>query len=153
MEKIIFAAGCFWGIQYKFKKIQGVTQATAGYTGGHTLDPNYKEVCADQTGHAEAVLVEFNPEEVSLNTLLEHFWSMHDPTQKDRQGVDIGSQYRSAIFYFSDDQYQTCKDSLDKENQKLSGKIQTQLIKASNFYPAEEYHQDYIEKNGASCSL
>ncbi len=149
IEKIIFAAGCFWGVQAYFKKIKGVLKTTVGYCGGHTENPSYEQVCTGTTGHAESVLIEFDNDIVSLDQLLEHFWKIHDPTSLNRQGADIGTQYRSAIFYFDDRQKEIIEKS--KRKQEESGKykfsIVTQIAPATNFYKAEEYHQDYLDKN------
>jgi len=156
MAKATFAAGCFWGVEATFRQLPGVISTRVGYTGGHTADPNYKEVCTDRTGHAEAVEVEFDPAKVGYGDLLKVFWENHDPTQLNRQGPDWGTQYRSAIFYHSPEQAaeaQASKESLEKAH-GYSKPIVTQIIPAVTFYPAEEYHQQYLEKRGlASCHV
>src|SRR4051812_42705520 len=148
MEKAIFAAGGFWGVQNYFAQVPGVVSSIVGYTGGHTEDPTYEEFCSHHTGHAEAVLLEFDPKQVSYETLLRQFFRMHDPTQLNRQGWDIGDNYRSAIFYFDDEQKVTA-EKLKKELQpNFKKSIVTEITKASEFYPAEDYHQKYTEKTG-----
>jgi peptide-methionine (S)-S-oxide reductase len=156
-EVATFAAGCFWGIEATFRKVKGVKYTQVGYTGGDFVDPTYKDVCSGQTGHAEAVEVIFDPSVVSYDKLLELFWAMHDPTTSNRQGPDVGSQYRSAIFYHTEEQENAALAS--KINIQKSGKYQrgivTQIIPAGRFYRAEEYHQQYIEKSGRTggCSI
>jgi peptide-methionine (S)-S-oxide reductase len=155
-EKATFAAGCFWGVEAEFRKVKGVKSTQVGYTGGRTKGPTYKEVCTDLTGHAEAVEVEFDPSEVSYEELLRVFWENHDPTQRNRQGPDVGSQYRSAIFTHSPEQEAAARAS--KEALERSGKhsrpITTEIVPAVEFYRAEEYHQQYLEKRGlAQCHL
>ena len=147
-EKAVFAAGCFWGVQAAFDKIKGVKKTFVGYTGGRTQNPSYKDVCTDETGHAEAVLVEFEPEKVSYERLLEVFWSIHDPTQVNKQGPDTGTQYRSAIFYFDDKQKSAAEKSKKREQKKLKKPIATEISPSKEFYPAEEYHQKYLKKRG-----
>jgi len=150
MDKAIFAAGCFWGVEAAFRKVKGVANTTVGYTGGHTKHPSYKDVCTATTGHAEAVLVEYDPEQVSYDQLLEFFFAFHDPTTLNRQGPDYGHQYRSAIFYRDDQQRDksiTIKEKLDKEG-RFKNPIVTEITQASEFYRAEEYHQQYFEKKG-----
>jgi peptide-methionine (S)-S-oxide reductase len=152
MEKATFAAGCFWGVEAKFRKVKGVLSTQVGYTGGKTKNPTYKEVCEGNTGHAEAVEVEFDPQVISFEKLLEVFWRIHDPTQKNRQGPDIGSQYRSAIFTNNEEQERIAKR--EKELLIQGGKkIVTEIVPAGPFYRAEEYHQRYHEKQGGSCGL
>ena len=153
-EKATFAAGCFWGIEAKFRMIPGVQDAVVGYSGGHTANPTYKDVCTDETGHAEVVEVTFDPAVLSYEKLLEAFWMMHDPTQMNRQGQDVGTQYRSAIFFHTPEQEAIAKKS--KAALEASGKfrrpIATEITAAGPFYRAEEYHQRYLEKRGAaSC--
>jgi peptide-methionine (S)-S-oxide reductase len=149
VEEATFAAGCFWHTEAAFRKIEGVISATSGYTGGGTENPTYEEVCSDQTGHAEAVLVVFDPAKVSYERLLDVFWSEHDPTTRNRQGWDVGSQYRSAIFYHSPAQQAAAVAS--KERLEKSGRyrnpIVTEILPARPFYRAEEYHQRYYEKH------
>lgn len=146
----IFAAGCFWGVQQTFDTIPGVVATTVGYTGGHTEDPTYKEVCQKDTGHAEAVKVEFDSQQVSYTDLLKMFWHMHDPTTKNRQGPDIGSQYRSAIFYYDEEQRRMAEESKRALEQSGAFKrpIVTEIVEAGEFYEAEEYHQKYLQKRG-----
>ena len=150
MEKATFGAGCFWGIEVGFRKIEGVHDVTVGYAGGETDNPTYEEVCTGTTGHAEVVEVFFDPSQVTFENLLEVFWKLHDPTTLNRQGPDIGTQYRSAILYHSEDQLESAKISL--ANQSASGEhinpIVTEITPHRNFYRAEEYHQRYFEKQG-----
>jgi len=153
-EIATFAAGCFWGVEAKFRMIPGVEDVAVGYSGGHTENPNYKEVCTDRTGHAEVVQVTFDPAKVSYEKLVEAFWHMHDPTQVNRQGPDFGTQYRTAIFFHSPEQEAVAKKS--KAALEVTGKfrqpIATEITKAGPFWRAEEYHQRYLEKRGAaSC--
>ena len=150
-EKATFAAGCFWGVQAAFGKIKGIVSTEAGYTGGHTKNPSYVQVCSGNTGHAEAVRIIFDPLVVSYEKLLNMFWKIHDPTQVDRQGPDFGSQYRSAIFYTSLVQKDEALSSKAKMQQNSSIPIATIIARASKFFRAEEYHQKYFEKNGSSC--
>ena len=155
MEKATFAAGCFWGVEASFRKVEGVTSTRVGYTGGTTENPTYSQVCSHRTGHAEAVEVTYDPAKVTYDQLLEVFWKIHDPTQLHRQGPDVGSQYRSAIFYHSDAQKAAAVAS--KERLAQSGKykklIVTEIVPAATFWQAEEYHQQYLEKHGlgAAC--
>jgi peptide-methionine (S)-S-oxide reductase len=156
MEKATFAAGCFWGVENSFRQIKGVSDAQVGYTGGATPKPTYEDVCNGDTGHAEAVEVTFDPAKVSFDQLLTAFWQMHNPTTRNRQGPDIGSQYRSAIFYHSPEQKKAAQASIEKleKNGTLKGPVVTQVAPATEFFRAEEYHQRYLEKNGiASCHL
>jgi len=145
-----FAAGCFWGVEYAFRKVPGVVKTTVGYTGGQTKNPTYEEVCSHTTGHAEAVQIEFDPSKVSYEKLLEAFWNMHDPTSVNRQGPDVGSNYRSAIFYNSPEQEKEAKDLAEKlgKSGKFKRPIVTEIAPAKEFYKAEDYHQQYFEKNG-----
>jgi len=140
--KAAFAAGCFWGVEAKFKEL-GV-ETTVGYMGGYTDNPTYKDVCCGNTGHAETVLVDYNPKEVTYGQLLSAFWKMHDYTQVNRQGPDVGEQYRSAIFYFSEEQKKKAEESMPKD-------AATEITEAGDFWPAEEYHQDYFEKHKGTC--
>jgi len=146
----IFAAGCFWGIEENFRRIPGVIEATSGYTGGEGENPTYKQVCTGRTGHAEAVQVIFDPEKVSYGDLLEAFWAMHDPTQLNRQGWDVGSQYRSAIFCHSAEQRAAAEKSLadQQASKRFPRKIVTEIASAEPFWPAEDSHQRYLEKRG-----
>jgi len=155
-EKATFAAGCFWGVQAAFDKVKGVVKTTVGYTGGSTENPTYKEVCTDKTGHAEAVEVEFDPSQVSYGRLLDRFWEMHDPTTLNRQGPDVGTQYRSAIFCHSPEQKKEAAESRDTlaKSGRFAKPVVTQIVPAAAFYRAEEYHQKYFEKNGGeSCHI
>lgn len=154
-EQATFAAGCFWGVESVFQQVKGVANTTAGYTGGTTKNPTYEQVCSHTTGHAEAVLVEFDPSQVSYDDLLRIFWGSHDPTTKDRQGPDRGSQYRSAIFYHTPEQRQQAealKQQLEQRH-RFKAPIVTEIVPAGEFYPAEEYHQDYFKKHGGQCHL
>ena len=150
MAKATFGAGCFWGIEAAFRRIDGVTDAAVGYAGGHTENPSYREVCSHGTGHAEVVQVEYDPDRVSFETLLDAFWDMHDPTQLNRQGPDVGDQYRSVIFYHTPQQEQLARESKKRlENSGIFNRpIVTTIEKAPTFWRAEEYHQRYFEKNG-----
>jgi peptide-methionine (S)-S-oxide reductase len=155
-EKATFAAGCFWGVEAAFRDVEGVLSTTVGYTGGSTKDPTYEEVCTDRTGHTEAVEVVYDPEVVSYEELLDFFWSIHDPTTKNRQGPDVGSQYRSAIFYHDSEQEAAARARKEKLQSSgiYSREIVTEIVAASEFYPAEEYHQRYFEKQGGGgCGL
>jgi methionine-S-sulfoxide reductase len=149
METAIFAAGCFWGVAEYFSRVKGVIKSESGYTGGITEDPTYEQVCTGDTGHAESVRVIFDPTVVTYERLLQHFWEIHDPTSLNRQGYDIGSQYRSAIFYADPTQEVAAKASLEKmaKSGKYVSKIVTEILPAEEFYLAEEYHQDYLKKN------
>ncbi len=152
--KATFGAGCFWHVEELFSKVKGVTSTAVGYTGGHLENPTYEDVCTDKTGHAEAVQVEYDPNQVSYGDLLKIFWENHDPTTPNRQGPDIGIQYRSAIFFHDSEQEKTAiqsKEKLQNSNQ-FSRDIVTQIIPAKTFHRAEEYHQRYFEKNNLSCS-
>ena len=151
--KATFAAGCFWGVEARFREVKGVKDAISGYTGGKTKNPTYKQVCTDATGHAEAVEVDFDPKIVPYEKLVEFFFSMHDPTQVNRQGPDHGSQYRSAIFYH-DEKQKAIAEKIKAKTEKKLGKVATEITKATSFYKAEEYHQQYYKKNGiAGCGI
>ncbi len=150
----MFAAGCFWGVEEAFRQINGVKSTMVGYTGGTFENPTYEDVCSDQTRHAEAIQILYDPKVVSYEQLLEVFWSIHDPTTENRQGPDIGSQYRSMIAYHTSEQEEVAKKSKEKleGSGRFRKKIVTEIVPASIFYKAEEYHQKYYEKNGGgSC--
>jgi peptide-methionine (S)-S-oxide reductase len=153
-EIATFGAGCFWGVEAAFSRVPGVIEAVSGYSGGRTENPTYKEVCTDETGHAEVVQVTYDPAKVSFENLLEVFWGLHDPTQVNRQGPDFGSQYRTAVFFHTPEQEATAKKSkaaLDASG-KFKRPIATEITAAGPFFRAEEYHQKYLEKRGAtSC--
>ena len=152
MAKATFAAGCFWGVEAMFSHIEGVTATQVGYAGGETKDPTYEKVCTGDTGHAEAVEVEFDPAQVSYESLLEAFWNCHDPTTLNRQGPDVGSQYRSAIFYHDREQETAArksKQALDDSGPHM-GDIVTEIQAAQEFYRAEDYHQQYFDKRGVA---
>jgi len=157
MERAIFAAGCFWHVEDAFSRIKGVVATRAGYTGGHTASPSYKQVSSGMTGHAEAVEIEFDPSIISYEQLLDVFWNVHDPTTLDRQGPDVGSQYRSAIFFVTPEQKARAlasKEKLQSVSQSRGRKIVTEIVPAGPFYPAEEYHQKYFQKTGRhSCAV
>lgn len=155
MEKATFAAGCFWGVEYKFGKVPGVVRTAVGYEGGDKTHPTYREVCEDDTGHAEVVQLEFDPARVAYADLVKFFYGLHNPTQLNRQGPDYGSQYRSAIFYHSPEQKQVAEQVTAELNAaRFGGKIVTQIVPAATFWPAEEYHQKYAEKHpGHHCAL
>ena len=147
MKKAMFGAGCFWGVEYNFSKLDGVNEVLSGYSGGKTPNPTYEQVCNNSTEHAEVVLIEFDESVISYQELLNSFWEKHDPTTLNRQGPDVGSQYRSAIFYFDNEQRNLAQKSLDKLQQKLEKKIVTEITEADTFWKAEEYHQKYFEKH------
>lgn len=151
-----FAAGCFWGVEELFRRLAGVTSTRVGYTGGHTADPTYREVCGGQTGHAEAVEIEFDQSRISYRKLLETFWDNHDPTTKNRQGPDVGSQYRSTIFCHDQEQIKQAEQSkIARDEAGLFGQpIVTEIQSATTFYPAEEYHQRYLHRRSqGGCDL
>ncbi|HEY3875912.1 MAG TPA: peptide-methionine (S)-S-oxide reductase MsrA [Candidatus Kapabacteria bacterium] len=156
LEKATFGAGCFWGVEAEFRKIPGVKRTDVGYEGGHTERPSYRDVCTDKTGHAEVVQVEFDPAEVPYRNLLNVFWENHDPTQVNRQGPDVGTQYRSVIFYHTPEQARIAEET--KRDRSASGRyrkpIATEIVPSQSFWRAEEYHQQYLEKQGlASCHI
>jgi peptide-methionine (S)-S-oxide reductase len=154
LERATFAAGCFWGVEAEFRAIPGVVRTAVGYTGGHTTDPTYRQVCGHRTGHAEAVEVWFDPAQVSYAQLLEKFWQIHNPTTRNRQGFDFGSQYRSAIFTHDEAQQAAAIASRDTEQESRRRRIVTQIGPAAPFYRAEEYHQRFLEKGGrAACAV
>ena len=153
MERATFAAGCFWGVEELFRTLDGVLETAAGYMGGGTQNPTYKEVCSGETGHAEVVDLKFDPTVVNYEQLLEKFWSKHNPTSLNFQGWDVGTQYRSAIFYHSEEQRQIAEQSkavLDSSN-KYPEPIVTEITPAGPFWRAEEYHQQYVRKNKPAC--
>ncbi len=162
-ELATFGAGCFWGVEVTFRNVRGVKDALVGYLGGTLENPTYKDVCTGRTGHAEVVQIEYDPAEVAYDKLLDVFWENHDPTSLNRQGPDVGTQYRSAIFYHTPEQKRLAEES--KERLEASGRfreasgrfrrpIVTEITEASTFYPAEDYHQRYLEKRGlASCHI
>lgn len=156
IEMATFGAGCFWGVEAAFRQVPGVVATTVGYEGGRTTDPTYRDVCSHTTGHAEAVQVEYDPTRVTYDRLLEVFWDEHDPTQLNRQGPDVGDQYRSVIFFHTPEQRAAAEAS--KTAQAASGRhrkpIVTQIVPAETFYRAEDYHQQYLEKRGLStCNI
>ena len=155
MKQATFAAGCFWGIEYAFRRVPGVIDAESGYTGGTVAEPTYHDVCTGRTGHAETVRVTYDPAKVSYGQLLETFWKIHDPTQLNRQGPDVGSQYRSAIFFHDTEQEEAARASLAKldSSGRFSRPVVTQISPAGPFWRAEEYHQRYHEKHGGSCAI
>lgn len=156
LEIAIFGAGCFWGIEAEFRKKEGVLNTSVGYSGGTTKNPTYQDVCSGATGHAEVVRIEFDPVKITYEELVNTFWLIHNPTTLDRQGPDIGSQYRSVIFYFNEDQKEKALESineLEKEN-KYKDSIVTEIIPAREYYKAEDYHQQYFEKRGmVTCRI
>ena len=151
IKKATFAAGCFWHVEEEFRMMEGVKSTTAGYTGGKMDNPTYEDVCSDRTGHAEAIEVEYDPKKISYSELLEKFWEIHNPTTLNRQGLDFGIQYRSAIFYHDEKQKKEALDSkqkLQKTVKYQNKKIVTEIVKASKFFKAEDYHQKYLLKRG-----
>jgi peptide-methionine (S)-S-oxide reductase len=152
IETATFGAGCFWGVEASFQKIKGVTKTTVGYMGGTLKNPTYEDVCTDKTGHTEVVQVEFDNSIISYEELLDVFWDIHNPTQKNRQGVDIGFQYRSVIFYHNREQMSIAEKSKARLTmlKKYKKPIVTEITEAKEFYKAEEYHQDYLNKNKKS---
>ena len=156
MEKATFGAGCFWGVEVRFGQVQGVKETAVGYEGGKLDRPTYKDVCTDRTGHAEVVELDFNPAEVSYETIVRAFFELHDPTTLNRQGPDWGNQYRSAIFFHSPEQEATAKRVIEEltEAKRFRNKIVTEVVPAQTFWRAEEYHQKYLEKRGAvACHI
>jgi peptide-methionine (S)-S-oxide reductase len=154
MAVAMFAAGCFWQVEAEFRQTEGVLATEVGYSGGVTEDPTYREVCTDRTGHAEVVRVEFDPSKISYDALLDVFWSLHDPTTVNRQGPDVGSQYRSAIFVSDAEQKNAAEASKARAQERSRRPIVTEITTATEFYPAEEYHQRYLEKRGlATCRI
>lgn len=156
MEKATFGAGCFWGVEVAFQQLPGVVETAVGYAGGTQENPTYKEVCTDRTGHAEVVEITFDPAKISYSALLDAFFSLHDPTQLNRQGPDWGTQYRSVIFFHSPEQEQIARATIERltKERKFPKPIVTQVVPAQTFWRAEEYHQKYLEKRGAtSCHI
>ena len=158
LQRAMFGMGCFWGAERKFWQLEGVYTTAVGYAGGHTPNPTYREVCSGMTGHTEAVLVVFDPKKASFDDLLKVFWENHDPTQGMRQGNDVGTQYRSGIYYYNDEQRHAAERSRDAFQQRLKaagyGTITTEIVAAPEFYYAEDYHQQYLAKNpGGYCGL
>lgn len=153
-RKATFGGGCFWGVEVAFRNIDGVKDAIAGYSGGSTEHPTYEQVCTGRTGHAESVEVTYDDAEVSYEQLLDAFWELHDPTQLDRQGPDVGTQYRSVIFVHDDEQRAAAEASREGVQQRFDRPVVTQVVEAGPFWPAEDYHQRYLEKRGlASCKV
>ena len=148
MQLATFGAGCFWGVEAAFQNVKGVVSTTVGYTGGTFDNPSYEDVCTGITGHAEAVQIEFDQSVVSYEELLDIFWKNHDPTTLNRQGPDVGTQYRSVIFYHSPEQKEEALASRDRMQSNYKQSIVTEIVPVSRFYPAEEYHQRYFEKQG-----
>lgn len=154
MEKAMFGAGCFWGVEAAFRRVEGVTSTAVGYSGGEKEEPAYREVCSGRTGHAEVVYLEFEPEKVTYRELLDLFWRIHDPCTLNRQGPDVGTQYRSAIYFFSPEQGSAARTSRSEEEAsgRHRGPIVTEITPASRFWMGEDYHQQYLEKRGiAHC--
>jgi peptide-methionine (S)-S-oxide reductase len=152
-KKAIFGAGCFWGVEAAFRQLDGVTRTRVGYAGGATENPTYEDVCSHTTGHAEVVEVTYDPERISYEQLLDVFWAKHDPTQLNRQGWDIGDNYRSAIFFNDEEQHESALKSKAGEQRNWGAPIVTQIEPAQTFYEAEDYHQQYLEKRGrSSCT-
>lgn len=152
MEKAVFAAGCFWGVESIFQQIDGVADTTVGYTGGKTADPTYREICRMDTGHAEAIEIVYDPAKVTYETLLDIFWRAHDPTTLNRQGPDVGTQYRSAVFYYTPEQKASAEKVKTAAQKKWKKPIVTEIAEGGVFYPAEDYHQDYFSKKGIKKS-
>lgn len=154
LEKAVFGAGCFWGVEAAFRNVEGVTATRAGYSGGSHDNPTYKDVCSGRTGHAEVVEVTYDPDKVSYERLLDVFWNDHDPTQFNRQGPDIGAQYRSAIFYLNERQREAAENAKVAQQGRWSRPVVTEITSASTFWEAEDYHQQYLEKRGmATCRI
>ena len=152
--KATFAAGCFWGVEEAFRNLPGVASTAVGYEGGTMKNPSYEDVCTDRTGHAEVVEVDYDPQKVTYDELLDTFWANHDPTTKNRQGPDVGTQYRSVIFYHSPEQETAARRSRDRAQERFRKPIVTEITPATEFYRAEEYHQQYLAKRGLShCHL
>jgi peptide-methionine (S)-S-oxide reductase len=152
IQKALFGAGCFWGVEEHFRTIKGVTKTEVGYSGGNTKNPTYESVCYDNTDHAEVLLVEFDEDLISYERLVDEFWKCHDPTTLDRQGPDVGRQYRSVIYYYNDTQKNIANKSKEKQQENFLNNIVTEISYVGIFYKAEEYHQKYIQK-GNSCAI
>lgn len=152
MEKAMFGAGCFWGVEEAFRTMEGVKDTKVGYSGGATENPTYEQVCTDRTGHAEVIYIEFDPAVVSYEQLLDKFFTIHDPTQLNRQGPDVGKQYRTAVFFYSPEQEKAAKEKIEQlgKSGKFREPIATEVTPAAKFYPAEEYHQRYLQKRGVN---
>jgi peptide-methionine (S)-S-oxide reductase len=154
IETASFGAGCFWQVEVEFRNTPGVVDAVVGYMGGNVENPTYEQVCTDRTGHAEVVEVKFDPDEISYEQLIDVFWGLHDPTQMNRQGPDVGTQYRSAIFVNSDEQREVAEASRERAQEGYDRPIATTIEPANSFWPAEDYHQRYLEKRGlATCRI
>ena len=152
IQKALFGAGCFWGVEEHFRTIKGVTKTEVGYSGGNTKNPTYESVCYDNTDHAEVLLVEFDEDLISYELLVDEFWKCHDPTTLDKQGPDVGRQYRSVIYYYDDIQKNIANNSKDRHQESFQNNIVTEISHVDIFYKAEEYHQKYILK-GNSCAI
>ena len=150
ISKLILGAGCFWGVEVLFEEMSGVKKVISGYAGGHTENPTYESVCYNNTDHAEVLQVEFDDEIINFENIVEEFWKCHDPTTLDRQGPDVGRQYRSVIYYFDDSQKNIAESSMQKHQPSFNNMIVTEISKADTFYRAEEYHQKYIQKRALS---
>jgi len=155
INKATFGAGCFWGVEMRFREMEGVSDATVGYMGGHVDHPSYQQVCTDRTGHAEVCQVAFDPARISYEALVRAFFGLHDPTQVNRQGPDVGTQYRSVVFYHDDAQRETAERVRREitESGRYAQPIATSVEPAAAFWPAEDYHQQYLAKNGGSCAI
>jgi peptide-methionine (S)-S-oxide reductase len=153
MKKILLGAGCFWGVEHKLSKLSGVLRTEVGYAGGEKNNPTYQEVCTDQTGHAEVVLVEFDQTKISLSMLLDEFFKLHDPTTLNRQGPDVGTQYRSVIMVYEKEQINLANEAIKRHSPRFKNPVVTKVEMMTSYYPAEEYHQKYLHKKGIdSCS-
>ena len=152
IQKALFGAGCFWGVEEHFRTIKGVTKTEVGYSGGNTKNPTYESICYENTDHAEVLLVEFDEDLISYELLVDEFWKCHDPTTLDRQGPDVGRQYRSVIYYYDDIQKNIANNSKEKHQESFQNNIVTEISHVDIFYKAEEYHQKYIQK-GNSCGI
>ena len=153
MSTLILGAGCFWGVEVLFEEMPGVSSVISGYSGGHVANPTYEQVCTGQTGHVEVVKIDYDNSVVSFGELLDKFFFIHDPTTANRQGPDVGQQYKSAIFYNNDEEKSLAEQKIKEidASGEHSNKVVTEVLEAATFYPAEEYHQDYVEKNGKVC--